>query len=72
MNSEPSYVVIAIAGGDGDSNCDIGHRIWSQHFNSRVAAENATAFIKLSKLRVRLIEDAVGKTIPESVPPAAN
>jgi hypothetical protein len=37
MNSEPAYVVIAITDGDGDGAS--GHRIWSERFNTRAAAQ---------------------------------
>lgn len=69
MNSEPTYVVIAIA--DGDGSCAIGHRIWSERFDTRIAAEQACSFLKHHEIRVRLIEDRVYERLAERVPPAA-
>lgn len=38
------YVVIAITFGDGEAH--FGHRVWSERFENRVAAEQACQFIQ--------------------------
>jgi hypothetical protein len=54
MNSEPVYVVIAIAGGDG---CERGSRVWSERFKTRHAADRARSFLKQNHIDVWVIED---------------
>jgi hypothetical protein len=67
MNSEPTYVVIAIADGSGD----MGPCIWSERFKTHAAAKDACAFLKRDDVRVRLIADGVYEPLAESVPPLA-
>lgn len=51
MNSEPVYVVIAIAG------CESGSRVWSERFKTRHAADRARSFLKQNHIDVWVIED---------------
>jgi len=67
MNSEPTYVVIAIAEGGGDT----GPCIWSDRFKTHAAAKETCAFLKHDGVRLRIIADGVYEPPAERVPPAA-
>jgi len=54
MNSESSYVVIAIPSGDG---CESGNRVWSERFKTRPAAERARLFFTQKHIDVWIVED---------------
>ena len=66
MYSEPTYVVIAIAEGGGDT----GPCIWSERFKTHAAAKDACAFLKGEGVRLRLIADDVYEPLAERVAPA--
>lgn len=53
------WIVIASAYGDGESY--FGHRIWSERFYSRAAADEAARFLaKGGRAEVRVLDDRPG------------